>query len=1506
MNDESVFQDALQVSAGRRTQFVADACGADDEMRARVLALLEAHKNPKSFLTRPADVVAAYAGQGVVSSLKPGDSIGVYTVREPLGEGGMGSVFVAEQGHPVRRKVALKIIKPGMDTKQVIARFGAERQTLALMDHPNIAKVFDAGSTPEGRPFFVMELIRGIPITEYCDQVKMTTRERLQLFTTVCTAVEHAHQKGIIHRDLKPSNVLITEIDGRPVAKVIDFGVAKATGGQISADTVYSNFAQALGTPLYMSPEQTSLSGVDVDTRSDVYSLGVMFYELISGTTPFAREELKNASYEEMCRMIREVDPPRPSDRLSTLEMSESSTISENRQVDHRKLKNAVQGELDWIAMKALDKDRNRRYESATAVARDIHRYLDDQSVEACPPSTSYRLHKFVRRNSALLTTACLILFSLLVGLGVAVWQTKLAMQERTQAQAANEKAEQEAAIALAVSEFLREDLLGKIEPRETPDTEVKLRTILGRAASEIDGRFEGQPLVEAAIRESIGWAYLSLGKYKLAEPHLARAVELARENLGNDARQTLEYTSQMAVLIDKLGRPLESEKLLKQTHQSQIRVFGRDHKKTLWTQDRLAEILLKRRRFAEADELFYNSLNARRGKLGDAHIETLRSGEYLASSLAVQKKLVEAEQLAHETLTKRSRTLGGEHRDTLRSIELLAGVFELQDKHVESERLYKEKLEQVKSTLGEEHPSTVRLMRRLAQCYRRQRRHNEAEALCLKTLEISDRTLGREHSQTTAIMRELAAMYVEQGRNAEAEDLLQETLEIYKRTGGEEHEMTLSIQALLAVLFENRGQYENAEALCSVVLEARKRLLGNEHPQTLSAMDMFAVIQSRLGRADDAFELHKKVGKVRERVLGKEHHSTLASMENIAVCYVGQREYQKAANILEEVVEVYRRTADIEDQGFIDALGKLAGIKVLMGFYEEAEPLRVQAIELFTRTLGKEHPETLNQIRYLADGFRKTNRYEEAQELLEDVFDAQCRVIGVEHPDALRCAGTLANVYADRSLYRKAAELRYKTQAVARQKFGDKHAITHKLTVNMANLSLKLSCDPNIELRDPELAMKLALQAVATEPESTLAIQYVGWAHYRLGSWQDAIDAFDKSINLDANGGDPWQWLGLAMAYWELGQPEIASDHYGSSAAWLLASDHEQARQLIAEAEELMGLSVADRQNAALEHVSGQIEANPHDLNALALRAKYLGKKEQWAEQAADLEVIVQHRPDDFKSLNMLCQIYFRLRDGEKLRAHSDTMMRLRPGDKGSIIRVGQAAHLHGDFELALSNFEQAIEIGEYSWMHLFRTGSLARLGRFDEALGAIRHFSKLQGSDTYSIGWEALLLLRVNDVDKYRILRRKTLDSMQDSPRTSWWLAECLSFSSLGPLSPQEIDELLMLGEGRLKNNAGSAEIVRDVGALHYRKGNLVEATAYLEKAIALEENAPRVLLWMAMCQHKSGNPKQASARLQRAIEIQRDNSRSWSDQDVALAVPILLEQAQALIEPSATAAQ
>jgi serine/threonine protein kinase len=413
-----IFVPAVKLSHDQWGAYVDEACGQDDQLRQRVSELLEAHQEAGSFLGAFAQrTVPAVTTPAVTES--PGMVLGPYKLLEQIGEGGFGLVFLAEQQQPVRRKVAIKVLKPGMDTRQVIARFEAERQALALMDHANIARVLQAGETDSGRPYFVMELVSGLPITHYCDQARLTPRQRLELFVAVCQAVQHAHQKGIIHRDIKPSNVLVASQDGTPVVKVIDFGVAKALGQTLTDKTLNTGAGQ-LGTPLYMSPEQAELSGLEVDTRTDIYSLGVLLYELLTGTTPFDRDRLRQASYDEMRRIIREEEPPRPSTRISTLGAA-ATVVSERRQSDPRRLRLLFRGELDWIVMKALEKDRNRRYDTAGSLAADVQHYLQDEPVSACPPSSWYRFRKLARRHRWALTLAAVIAVALVVIAGGAV-----------------------------------------------------------------------------------------------------------------------------------------------------------------------------------------------------------------------------------------------------------------------------------------------------------------------------------------------------------------------------------------------------------------------------------------------------------------------------------------------------------------------------------------------------------------------------------------------------------------------------------------------------------------------------------------------------------------------------------------------------------------------------------------------------------------------------------------------------------------------------------------------------------------------------------------------------------------------------------------------------------------------------------------------------------------------------------------------------------------------------
>jgi serine/threonine protein kinase len=587
MDEEAIFITALEMaSADRRAAYLDQACAGNAGLRRQVEELLAAHGQAGDYLDNAAAAWNAYLpiGDQQAKAEQPGTVIGPYKLLEQIGEGGMGLVFMAEQSRPVRRRVALKVIKPGMDTRHVVARFEAERQALALMDHPNIAHAFDAGTTDSGRPYFVMELVRGVPITEFCDQRRLTTRQRLELFVTVCQAVQHAHQKGIIHRDLKPSNVLVTLHDVIAVPKIIDFGIAKATTQRLTERTLFTNFAQMVGTPLYMSPEQAEMNGLDVDTRSDVYALGVLLYELLTGTTPFESQTLKKVGLDEMRRMIREEEPPTPSQRLHTLDAQVCSTVSEQRSVDSRRLGQVLRGELDWIVMKALEKDRDRRYESASAFAADVQRYLNDEAVAACPPSARYRLRKYVRRNRRVLAMVGVVAASLITATAVSIWQAarateaqhqaeadrKQAEADRDRAEAAEGRATTESAIARAVNNFLQEDLLKQANsaedgPASNGDPNLTVREALRRASAKVGDGFRDQPLVEAAIRTAIAEACSLVREFRLATEHLERAMALRKAQLGPHHQETSHHMRILANAYAWSGRGPEAVVIFEQ-----------------------------------------------------------------------------------------------------------------------------------------------------------------------------------------------------------------------------------------------------------------------------------------------------------------------------------------------------------------------------------------------------------------------------------------------------------------------------------------------------------------------------------------------------------------------------------------------------------------------------------------------------------------------------------------------------------------------------------------------------------------------------------------------------------------------------------------------------------------------------------------------------------------------------------------------------------------------------
>jgi serine/threonine protein kinase len=728
-----------------------------EDVREEVERLLMEQDRLGSFLSRP-----AFAGKRLHEPLETRiKTIGRYSLLQKIGEGGMGEVWLAEQTDPVRRRVALKVIKTGMDSREVILRFQSERQALALMDHPAIAKVLDAGSTDQGAPYFVMEYVPGLPITTYCDEHRLDLRERLQLFTLACEGIQHAHQKAIIHRDLKPSNILVTEVDGKPSPKIIDFGVAKALSQRLTEETFYTRLGSVIGTLEYMSPEQALSMGEDIDTRSDVYSLGVIFYELISGAPPLRTQKV---AFDEFLRKLRDEDVPRLSTRIRTLDPKTGTAIAAARRTEPKALADELRGELDWIALKSLEKTRTRRYPSPIDFARDIQRYLGNEAVSAVPPSPAYRLRKFARRHSAALIAIALFIIVLATATAISIRQSTRAIRE--------------AAASKAISDFLRDDLLGQADPSNQAkgqlDPNLTVREALDRAARGIDGKFPKQPEVEAALRETMGQSYSGLGDYKSALMQFRRAVDIYKRTSGDESATTLKTIMEFGQ-ADAFFEPAEAEAVLTRTLQIQRRILGPENPDTLGT------------------------LSA------------------LAWSDFLQGKLVEAETLQRQTLDLRRKVLGLENPYTLASMHDLAGCFYNLGKNAEAESLYRQTLQIQRRTLGPEDPGTLQTMDDLPNPIWLQGRAAEAESIVKDTLAIEKRVLGYENGTTLDTMRTFAYYYLQDGKIAEAEPIARQALEIETRFLGPKHVSTIftaSILVRIILIGSNRSKGRVNEAL--------------------------------------------------------------------------------------------------------------------------------------------------------------------------------------------------------------------------------------------------------------------------------------------------------------------------------------------------------------------------------------------------------------------------------------------------------------------------------------------------------------------------------------------------------------------------------------------------------------------------------------------------------------------------------------------------------------------
>ena len=919
MLEQTIFTEALEKEdPAERAAWLDQACAGNPILRQRVERLLQQHQRGGNFLEPPAaNATEAYVSQSAADQrdclrLKegPGTVIGPYKLLQQLGEGGFGVVFMAEQHAPVRRKVALKVIKPGMDSAQIIARFEAERQALAMMDHVNIARVLDAGATESGRPYFVMELVHGVPITRYCDDNHLTPRERLELFVPVCNAIQHAHQKGIIHRDVKPSNVMITLYDGKPVPKVIDFGVAKAIEQRLTERTLFTQYGTMVGTLEYMSPEQAEMSALGVDTRSDIYALGVLLYELLTGNTPLTHKRLKEAAYAEILRIIKEEEPPKPSTRLSDSGEALAS-ISAQRHMEPTKLTKLIRGELDWIVMKTLEKDRNRRYETANGFAADVLRYLNDEPVLACPPSAWYRFRKFARRHKVAVRAGATFAGLLLLGGAVSTWQAVRATlaeadarTERDKAVAENVRANEEAAIALAVNDFLQNDLLAEAAPdRNARGKKVTVEELLGRAAARIAGKFEKQPRIEAAIRQTIGDTYRRLGDYPAALPHLERAADLRRLVLGEDHPATLDGANALALAYKVAGK---------------------------------LDLALS---------LNDRTLKRRTAVLGPDHPDTLTSANNLARTYQALGKLDLALPLLEQTLAKRTATLGPDHPDTLSSMVNLANAYRQDGQTDRALPLLEQTLARMKVALGPDHSDTLGTMASLAVAYYTAGKPDLALPLFEQTLEKQKAQIGPNHPNTLSSMVNLAHAYQDTGKLALALPLLEDALARLRMTLGSDHHATLNGMNTLATAYQKAGRLAESEPLYREAAMGTRAKLTFAHPNTQTYQRNLAGCYAKLGQPEKAEPLWRELAVFWKEKAGADSPQYAAELHPLGQSLLEQHKPAEAEPLLRECLMI-RETKLPEDWQTCDTRSMLGGSLLGQKQYAEAEPLLLAGYE--------------------------------------------------------------------------------------------------------------------------------------------------------------------------------------------------------------------------------------------------------------------------------------------------------------------------------------------------------------------------------------------------------------------------------------------------------------------------------------------------------------------------------------------------------------------------------
>jgi serine/threonine protein kinase/tetratricopeptide (TPR) repeat protein len=1007
-----LFQELVDLRESERPAALGRLCGDDASLRAEVEALLRASTSPTGDSAAPEarETLDASLREGMSADIGHLEEIGPYKVVQLIGEGGFGSVFIAEQTAPVQRKVALKVIKLGMDTRQVVARFEQERQALAMMDHPHIAKVLDAGATETGRPFFVMELVQGDPIIEYCDKNNMSIADRLELFVQVCNAVQHAHTKGIIHRDIKPSNVLISTQDGKPHSKVIDFGIAKATEGKLTEKTLFTAHRTMIGTPEYMSPEQAEGS-LDIDTRTDVYSLGVLLYELLTGTTPLSSRELRSAAYAEIQRIIREVEPPRPSTRISQ-NADSIATVAAQRHTEPRKLDIIVRGELDWIVMRAMEKDRDRRYESPGGLALDIRRFLTGEAVSAVPPSPAYRLKKFVYRHKGIVTAITAVAIALLIGVVGFAWQARVALAAEAETQKRADELQKVADFqgqllaqvdpttagvrltedvrarfdaALAKAGVPEDERIAQTEAFvnlwsrvNATDTALELidTTILGPAVVAIDRQFADQPVVAATLRSVLAERYHDLGLDEEALALSQSALAERQRVLGADHPDTLISLGNVGTYLSALGRYSEAEDHYREALEKSRRVRGDDSPETLNCVANMGAGFRQQGKFSEAEGYYREALDGRRRVLGDSDPATLQSLNDWGMLLRDKGEFAEAEVVYRDVLAKRRSVLGEDHHETLGSINNLATLLEDQGKLDEAIAYFREVLAKRRRILGESHPATLVSMHNLGSTLNSAGQTEEADALLGEALAKRRQLLGADHPATLTALGNFSVLLINQGRMAEAEPICRETLERRRRVLGEDHPATVVAYNVMGLVLARQGNLAAAQPYWIEALDISRRTQGPEHPETLIYAHNLARLMWDMDKPAEAEELFRGLIAAGTSGVGAKHPTVLSASSNLGRLLLGQGRDADALEVLAAAEPAARETyVGNMAPSLGSVLAALGRAQEGVGQRVAAEASLLEANAIFVESRGPAHADTLGSIRRLVEFYTAWDR---------------------------------------------------------------------------------------------------------------------------------------------------------------------------------------------------------------------------------------------------------------------------------------------------------------------------------------------------------------------------------------------------------------------------------------------------------------------------------------------------------------------------------------------------